>query len=350
MSTSGPGAAPERTLGDLLAEGEQCALRGSPGSALAPLEAALAAAQRRGARSEGLAAAWLRGVALGALGRYGEALSALGPLAAAVSAGAAVPDLPPAREPPPLDDSPAAAAGGEALFGSFAASTVASLHRQLGDHATARTWDSAALAAAQPLGEPGAEAVMDALLGLAADAVGLGERGEAEAGLVRAEEVVTGRHAPGWRPTVRLAWVRAEVALLSDQPEVAIQRASEALRTSEQAQAPRHVAKSLLFLGVAQASGTAPGEPPARTSAASAAVTLRRAASLAENLAATPLVWPARAMLGALLAVNDPRESARCLAAARDAVHAIAGRVPEPLRSHWLGRPDVAALLGTPAA
>lgn len=330
MSTSGPGAAPERTLGDLLAEGEQCALRGSPGSALAPLEAALAAAQRRGARSEGLAAAWLRGVALGALGRYGEALSALGPLAAAVSAGAA--------------------AGGEALFGSFAASTIASLHRQLGDHATARTWDSAALATAQPLGEPGAEAVMDALLGLAADAVGLGERGEAEAGLVRAEEAVTGRHAPGWRPTVRLGWVRAEVALLSDQPAVAIERATEALRSSEQAQAPRHVAKSLLFLGVAQASGPGPGQPPARTSTASAAVTLRRAASLAENLAATPLVWPARAMLGALLAVSDPRESARCLAAARDAVHAIAARVPEPLRSHWLARPDVAALLGTPAA
>lgn len=340
MSTSSGGAAPERTLGDLLAAGEQCALRGSPGAALAPLAAAVAAAQQSGARSEGLAAAWLRGVALGALGRYGEALAELGPLAAAVS-----PEAPDASA-----GAAGADAGGEALFGSFAASTVASLHRQLGDHLTARSRDAAALAAAAPLGEAGVEAVLDALLGLAADAVGLGERGEAEAGLARAEEAVTRRHTPGWRPTVRLGWVRAEVALLSDQPGLAIQRATEALRTSEQAQAPRHVAKSLLFLGVAQASVPPTADTPARASAASAAVTLRRAASLAENLAATPLVWPARAMLGALLAVSDPRESARCLASARDAVHAIAARVPEPLRSHWLARPDVAALLGTPAA
>ena len=52
-----------------------------------------------------------------------------------------------------------------------------------------------------------------------------------------------------------------------------------------------------------------------------------------------PLVWPARALLGALVAEDDPAESARSLAAARSAVLAIAGDLPPGVRAEWLAAP-----------
>jgi hypothetical protein len=57
------------------------------------------------------------------------------------------------------------------------------------------------------------------------------------------------------------------------------------------------------------------------------------------------LLWPARAVLGALLAGSDPAESGRSLESARRAVEAIAADLPDDLRAEWLGRADVAALL-----
>ncbi|MDT7549479.1 MAG: hypothetical protein QOE84_1873, partial [Actinomycetota bacterium] len=77
---------------------------------------------------------------------------------------------------------------------------------------------------------------------------------------------------------------------------------------------------------------------------AEASTTLRRAATLAESLDALPLVWPARAVLGALQTEDDPAESARSLAAARSAVLGIAADLPPGVRDSWLARPDVAAL------
>jgi len=97
------------------------------------------------------------------------------------------------------------------------------------------------------------------------------------------------------------------------------------------------VSKSLLFLGVAQVQS---GQLP------DAEATLRRAATLAESLGAVPLLWPSRALLGALLEESAPTESAQSLAAARGAVIAIADDLPETLRGVWLDRQDVAALLG----
>jgi hypothetical protein len=78
-----------------------------------------------------------------------------------------------------------------------------------------------------------------------------------------------------------------------------------------------------------------------------AAATLRRAALLAESLGTLPLLWPVRAVLGALVADSDERESERSLAAARRAVEAIAADLPDPLRAEWLARPDVEALLAS---
>jgi hypothetical protein len=90
-----------------------------------------------------------------------------------------------------------------------------------------------------------------------------------------------------------------------------------------------------LFLGVSQA----------QQGLAETVTTLRRAATLAEQLGTTPLIWPARALVGALLAESDPATSARSLQAARSAVLAIAGDLPDTVREDWLNRPDIEALL-----
>jgi hypothetical protein len=90
----------------------------------------------------------------------------------------------------------------------------------------------------------------------------------------------------------------------------------------------------LLFQGVAEL----------QSGVAEAPNTLRRAATLAETLGALPLVWQARALLGALLA-EVSEEGARSLAAARNAVLTIAGDLPADLREEWLARPNVSALL-----
>jgi len=95
------------------------------------------------------------------------------------------------------------------------------------------------------------------------------------------------------------------------------------------------VAKGLLFLGVSQA----------QQGSADTVMTLRRAATLAEQLGTTPLIWQARALVGALLADSDPATSARSLQAARSAVLAIAGDLPDDVREEWLNRPDIEALL-----
>jgi hypothetical protein len=181
------------------------------------------------------------------------------------------------------------------------------------------------------------EAGFDAVLGLAADAVGLGEEQAATARLAEATALAEGR-VEWWRQRVRLGWVRAEVALLGGRPDEAAAAAHEAVELAEHSGAPRHVAKGLLFLGVSQVEAGRPEE---------AAATLRRAALLAESLGTLPLQWPVRAVLGALVADVDAAESARCLDAARAAVSAIAADLPEPLRAEWLARPDVEALLSS---
>jgi tetratricopeptide (TPR) repeat protein len=305
-------AGAEDSLSDLLAEGERSALRGTPSDALPPLRAALAMATQAGKLPEGLAAGWLLGVALGAAGRYGEAMDVLEPLTSALS-GAAGSDA------------------STALFGALAAATSASIHRQLGRHLAARDLDDEGWAAADPLGTVADEARLDCAIGLAADAVGLSDAATATSWAERAAELLEARSDPGWRLQVRLDWVRSEIALLGGDAQEAVAAAGRALRIAERARAPRHVAKSLLFQGVAQATA----------SADTAVGTLRRAAALAEGLGTLPLVWPARAVLGALLG-DAGRED---LATAGRAVQEIADGLPESLRADWLSRDDISALL-----
>ncbi|MDX6285536.1 MAG: hypothetical protein QOG53_1021 [Frankiales bacterium] len=301
-------AAEQADLADLLATGERAVFHGPPAQAIGALERAIGVAGNEGRRAEVTAAAWLLGVALAAGGRYGGALTVLSPL----------------LEPGEAPD----AAPEQRLFASFAAASIASVHRQLGRHAVAREYDTRGLHLADT-----AEAAFDCRLGLAADAVGLGEEQVAHDEMERAAELVDGRDE-WWRQRVRLDWVRAEVGMLEGNPEAAIDAASAAVDRAEGSLAPRHVAKGLLFLGVAQV----------QAGLADAPTTLRRAATLAESLDTLPLVWPARAVLGALLADDDPTESARSLAAARSAVLGIAGDLPPAVREEWLARADVAAL------
>ena len=300
-------------LAGLLAAGERAAFHGRPDAGVAPLRTAVELAVAEDLPAEAAAAGWLLGVCLSSAGRYGAALAVLDPVVASAGSGA--------------DDETAEAR----LLGALAAATVASIHRQLGRHSVAQGYDDTALAVSDGAGEAG----FDALLGLAADAVGLGDAGAAAERLQAAADLAEGR-PEWWRQRVRLDWVRAEVALLEGRAEDAVAAAHAAVELAEHSGAPRHVAKGLLFQGVAQVEAGRVGE---------ATATLRRAAILAESLGTVPLQWPVRAMLAALLAEDAPAESERSLAVARRAVQAVADDLPEDLRAGWVGRADVAAIL-----
>ncbi|HEV7756760.1 MAG TPA: hypothetical protein VGO94_12980 [Mycobacteriales bacterium] len=300
------------SLAGRVRRGEHVLFHRAPADALDDLRAAAADPSTE----DGARALWLSGVALGALGRYGAALDLLAP-----AGGPAI----------PVDRVPHVA--------SLAASTAASIYRQLGRHADAEELDRRALrhAAQAARGELGAEARFDARLGLAADAVGLRRTADAPRLLEEAAAVVP---TASWRHRVRLDWVTTEVALLDGDPATAAATARRAVTTSETAQAPRHVAKSLLFLGASLI-----GELRATGGRADeAADALRRSVALAEGLGALPLLWVARALLGALVAPTDPDGAAASLRAARAAVSGIAEGLPTADREAWLARPDLAAL------
>lgn len=301
----------ELDLGELLAIGERAAFHGPPGRAVQALEQAVGVARDSGRSAEATAAAWLLGLSLNAAGRYGHALEVLTPLLTSGAEPGAPPEV--------------------RLFAALAGATLGSVHRQLGMHEAARGMDERGLALTDGTGEP----AFACRLGLAADAVGLGDSGRAHAEADAAATLLPDRPTEWWRQRVHYDWVRTEIGLLDEDAEGAVDAADSAVERAERARAPRHVAKSLLFLGVAQVQlGMAEG-----------AGSLRRAATLAEGLGALPLVWPARALLGALLMDSDEAEGAACLGAARSAVLSIAGNLPADLRSTWLARPDLAALL-----
>src|SRR6478609_4818161 len=108
---------------------------------------------------------WLRAVAAGGQGRYGNAMADLDGLCRGQRGGPVV---------------------------SLAHSTRASFLRQLGWHDRARGWDGRALSIAGSDPEAGA----DALIGLAADALGVGRFAASGAALHRAGELVSGSRVP----------------------------------------------------------------------------------------------------------------------------------------------------------
>ncbi len=174
---------------------------------------------------------WLRAVAAGGQGRYGSAYSDLALLRRRVPAG-------------PL--------------ASLAHSTQGSFLRQLGWHTLARGWDGRALALAGA--DP--EACVDALVGLAADALGIGRFAAAATLLTRADASLEAAQLPAQvadRLAVRRRWVAAELAMAAGDGATAVghaEVAAELAQTMAGASA-RHRVKSDVVLAAALCSAGA---------------------------------------------------------------------------------------------
>src|ERR1700744_4536128 len=144
---------------------------------------------------------WLRAVASGGQGRYASAYADLAVLRRSGAARRLV---------------------------SLAHSTQGSFLRQLGWHTLARGWDGRALALAGTDPEAGA----GALIGLAADARGVGRFAAAAALLARSDPLLASGASEVTVPDrlpVRRRWVAAELAMACGEGEIAVRHASEAV-------------------------------------------------------------------------------------------------------------------------
>jgi hypothetical protein len=159
---------------------------------------------------------WLRAVAAGGQGRYAVALTELAALR---------------RCPGPAPQ-------------SLAMSTRASFLRQLGGHRQAAGWDGRALLIADS-----DAAVADALIGLAADALGVGRFAAARRLLDRASAVVDA--AGDARLAVRLQWVSAELAMVQGDGSTAVEHAERAVAAAAHFTSLRHRVKSDVVLAAA---------------------------------------------------------------------------------------------------
>jgi hypothetical protein len=139
---------------------------------------------------------WLRAVGAGGQGRYGSARNDLATLLRSKPSG---------------------------RLASLANSTQASFLRQLGWHNLARGWDGRALA----LAGADREAAADALIGLAADALGVGRLAAAATLLTRADPMVA--EAEPHRLALRRAWVAAELAMAGGDGATAVRNAEVAV-------------------------------------------------------------------------------------------------------------------------
>ena len=158
---------------------------------------------------------WLRAVAAGGQGRYGSAMADLDGVCRLQ------------RHRPLV---------------SLAHSTRASFLRQLGWHDRARRWDGRALA----LAGSDHDAAADALIGLAADALGVGRFAVSATALQRAGGLVTGSRLP-----VRLAWVSAELAMARGEGASAVGHAERAVEHAAAFGSARHTLKSDVILAAA---------------------------------------------------------------------------------------------------
>lgn len=127
---------------------------------------------------------------------------------------------------------------------SLAHSTTASLWRQMGWHARARHWDGLALR----LAGHHHQARADALVGLAADALGVGRFGVSAALL----DLARGLPSRLARQEVRLAWVSAELAMARGDGAQAVRHARAGVHTATSSGvSPRHRTKSHIVLAAA---------------------------------------------------------------------------------------------------
>ena len=219
---------------------------------------------------------WLRAVASGGQGRYG---SAYGDLAALRRASA------------------------DPRLASLAHSTQGSLLRQLGWHTLARGWDGRALALAGA--DP--EARADALIGLAADALGVGRFAAAAALLTRADTELSDISAD--RLGVRRRWVGAELAMATGDGVTAVRHAEEGVERAAALASVRHQVKSDVVLAAALCSSGAPER------AGAVALTALEATG---RYGLTPLRWALACLLIDLASVTVSVQRLRELTDIRD--------------------------------
>lgn len=256
---------------------------------------------------------WLVAVALGGQGRYAAAATELGRLLADPAVPRAV--------------------------AAHAAVTRAAHRRQQGGHAAARPDDALGLrlAAAGPPGDPdsagtdASAARIDALVGLAANAVGLGDPAAATRLLDLAERAAEGH--PSWRPAVRMGWVRAELALLTGRAGAAVVPAGSAVALATAAGSARHVLKSRIILVVAR--GAAGDIEPA-----DAVAELDAIGDGCDRMGLLPLRWPC-ALAAADLLEQVPDDH---VAFANDSVARTAQRSPDDRSGGATRRRHAAAL------
>ncbi|SNR37361.1 hypothetical protein SAMN06265360_10422 [Haloechinothrix alba] len=217
---------------------------------------------------------WLSAVINGARGRYARAAAVLGDLV---------------RDTDPV-------------VSSLAASTHAAHRRQLGGHAAARRWDARALArivagcgtgAVAPdvtdrCGVSAHAALLDARLGLAADALAMARGREARV-LLAGAEAAASQPGTGWRGRVRCGWVRVEVELATGHPSAACAPAERAAELSREHGAARHAVKSDIVLASARMAA-ARGNTGCLAQAGELA---DRAVDTAEGYGLLSLLWPA---------------------------------------------------------
>lgn len=226
---------------------------------------------------------WLRAVAAGGQGRYGVALTDLAMLHG---------------EP----DGP---------LKSLAYSTRASFLRQLGWHDKARGWDGRALTLAGT--DPRARA--DAMVGLAADALGVGRFAASARLLDCAGEAVA--EAPAGRLSVRMAWVCAELAMFQGEGPAAVEHAERAVAAAAALGSARHAVKSDVVLAAALCSAGALDRARAVADAALQAT---------DRLGIIPLRWALASLLADIgSAHHTPAEVASVRADCADTVRRRGG-------------------------
>lgn len=151
-------------------------------------------------------------------------------------------------------------------------------------------------------------ALIDGLVGLAADSVAAADSATAERLLSRVD-VLAGDVGAGMdtgpRPVIRAGWVRAELALLCGDPAAAVRAAAGAVDGARRWGSARHLLKSRLVAEVARLVAVRAGIEDARPAAAGAD-TLDGLAAEAGALGLVPLRWAALAAAGSLLGCEPP--------------------------------------------
>ncbi|MGE2729899.1 hypothetical protein ACQI4F_10495 [Mycolicibacterium vaccae] len=198
---------------------------------------------------------WMRAVAAAGQGRYAAALADLATVLRRTPTG---------------------------RLASLAHSTRASFLRQLGWHDAARGFDGRAWALSGGAGEPAA----DALIGLAADALGVGRFAASERALARAAEIVA--EVDTARLPVRLAWVSAELAMVRGDGARAVSFARQAVDLAEPTGSARHRVKSCIVAAAAHCSA---GDLESSRELADAAL------AATEEFGLVPLRWAAASLL-----------------------------------------------------